>query len=295
MFKRNHIVKINLPGGIVSAGDLMNIVDAAESSRVQDLQFGNRQQLYLKVTDAYLPELTKALESSGIFFEVNHDDHPNIVSSYVTEHAFQNSNWLSEDVYKDIIESFNHRPRLKINIVDNDQTFVPFFTGNINFINASQNNYWYLYIRFPKTTRVYKWPVLIYSFDIPRLSQLIEEVIFDRDEQFYDQPSANGDMLFNLVYEKQNFITQQITEDLPLKEFSLPYYEGFNRYGSNWWLGIYRRDEMFSISFLKDACTVCLQTKVGQIYTTPWKSIIIKHIEQKDRRLWDYILGKHRI
>jgi rubredoxin len=295
MFKRNHIVKINLPGGIVSAGDLMNIVDAAERSRIQELQFGNRQQLYLKVTDANLPELESALNSSGIFFEVDRDDHPNIVSSYVTEDAFQNSNWLSEDVYKDIIESFNYKPRLKINIVDNDQTFVPLFTGNINFVNALQNNYWHLYIRFPKTKRIYRWPVLIYSFDISRLSELVEQVIFDHADQFYDQQTSNGDILYKLVNGRQTFITQSTTEEPALKEFSLPYYEGFNRYGSKWWLGVYRRDEMFSISFLKDACTVCLQTKVGQIYTTPWKSIIIKHIEQKDRKLWDYVLGKYRI
>jgi rubredoxin len=127
------------------------------------------------------------------------------------------------------------------------------------------------------------------------LSEIIEEVLLDHNNQSFDQPLTNGDILFKKVYEIQNFITQQITVELKIKEFSLPYYEGFNRYGSKWWLGIYRRDEMFSISFLKDACTVCLQTKVGQIYTTPWKSIMIKHIEQKDRKLWDYILGKHRV
>jgi rubredoxin len=38
-----------------------------------------------------------------------------------------------------------------------------------------------------------------------------------------------------------------------------------------------------------------LKTKVGQLYTTPWKSLIIKGIEAKDRKLWDLILGKHRI
>jgi rubredoxin len=40
---------------------------------------------------------------------------------------------------------------------------------------------------------------------------------------------------------------------------------------------------------------VCLDTKVGQICTTPWKSLIIKGIENKDRGLWDALLGKHTI
>jgi rubredoxin len=46
---------------------------------------------------------------------------------------------------------------------------------------------------------------------------------------------------------------------------------------------------------LKDICLICLQTKIGQLYTTPWKSLIVKGIGQDDRSLWDYALGKYRI
>jgi rubredoxin len=75
----------------------------------------------------------------------------------------------------------------------------------------------------------------------------------------------------------------------------LPYYEGFNRYDNKNWLGIYRRDELFPLKFLKDVCMVCMQTKIGQLYTTPWKSLIIKGIEHCDRKFWDHALGKYRI
>ena len=49
------------------------------------------------------------------------------------------------------------------------------------------------------------------------------------------------------------------------------------------------------LDFLKDICRVCLETKAGELYTTPWKSIIIKGIEEKHRPLWGFILGKYRI
>lgn len=75
----------------------------------------------------------------------------------------------------------------------------------------------------------------------------------------------------------------------------LPYYEGFNRFNNKYWLGIYRRDEKFSVKFLQEICQLCLNTKIGQLCSTPWKSIIIKGIEEKDRNLWDTILGKHQI
>lgn len=55
MFRKNYTVKINLPGGIVAAGDLYAIVTAAERARVTNMQLGTRQQLFCKVVDKYGP------------------------------------------------------------------------------------------------------------------------------------------------------------------------------------------------------------------------------------------------
>jgi len=131
--------------------------------------------------------------------------------------------------------------------------------------------------------------------DSPGLSSAIERVIYANKEQFFDQPSASGSLLHSLVSANQSFVLQPLTAPLALPTFTLPYYEGFNRYGSKLWLGIYRRDEQFSVAFLKDICQLCLQTRLGQLCTTPWKSLIIKSIELADRPLWDVILRKHRI
>ncbi|MGZ5133748.1 MAG: rubredoxin [Flavitalea sp.] len=228
-------------------------------------------------------------------YELNSNLFPNIISSYVTENVFGNSNWLSEGVYKDILDGFDYKPRLKINIVDSEQTFVPFFTGNINFLSSGMGNYWYLYIRFPKTTITYRWKSLVYSQDIPRMSKAIEKIIFSNKDHFYDKANVDGSALYALLESTQHFLYERIQEDLRLPGFSLPYYEGFNRYENKNWLGIYRRDEIFNVGFLQDICKICLQTKIGQLYTTPWKSLIVKGIENRDRKFWDYALGKYRI
>lgn len=289
------VIKINLTGGIASAGDLLSIMEAAEKAQVQDVQFGIRQQLYLKPNEKYLEQLKTQLQEAQIFYEENESSYPNIISSYVAEDVFDNANWLSEGVYADILDQFDFKPRLKINIVEGRQSFVPFFTGNINFISAPLSNYWYLYIRFPKTNSLFCWKALIYSFDIPRITRLIEATIFENRDLFYEREEANGDTLFTIVHAKENFITQPITEALELPNFALPYYEGFNRYANKTWLGIYRRDESFPVAFLKEVCLICLKTKIGQLYITPWKSLIIKGIEASDRKLWDLVLGKYRI
>src|SRR5579872_7120282 len=192
MFRKNYTVKINLPGGIVAAGDLYAIVEAAGRAKVSDMQFGTRQQLFCKVADQYGAAFCRELETAGIFYETGKEEFPNIVSSYVTEDVFGKSQWVSEGLYKDVLDGFDFRPRLKINLVEGSQCFVPFFTGNINFISSETGNYWFLYIRFPRTNILYPWKELIYSRDIPRISRLIEEILINDKGIFFDQSAVNG-------------------------------------------------------------------------------------------------------
>jgi rubredoxin len=280
MFRKNYIVKINLPGGIVAAGDLYAIVEAAERAKVGDMQFGGRQQLFCKVADRYGERFLRELDVAGIFYETEKERYPNIISSYVTEGVFGKSQWVSEGLYKDILEGFDFRPRLKVNLVDIGQSFVPFLTGHLNFISSAVNNHWHLVVREPGTNRMHPWPTGIYSPDIPRISRAMEEVLLNGREMkevmaFYREGPALPVMR--------------------LPPFQLPYYEGFNRAGSKSWLGIYRREELFPLAFLKDVCLLALQTKNGQLYTTPWKSLLIKDIEDPDLSRWEYVLGRYRM
>jgi rubredoxin len=290
-----NLIKINLPGGVTSAGDLYEILVIAKRAGASHIRFGNRQQLYFSIQDDALEDFEFDMLSADVDYELNTDNFPNIISSYVADTVFNNDNWVKEGVYKDIFDLFNFRPQLKINIVDSNQTFVPFYTGNLNFISSHVSNYWYLYIRFPKTNLLYCWASLVYSDDIPGIAKKIEEVIFKNKNRFYEQPEIDGDAFYKLVMEQGNFVVQQATQALAIPEFHLPYYEGFNRYGNKYWLGIYRRDELFSVDFLMECCMLCNQTRVGQLYITPWKSILIKGIEVANRALWGIILNKYRI
>jgi len=295
MFRKNYTVRIDLPGGIVAAGRLYAIVAAAEEAKVLNMQLGTRQQLYCKVADKYGEAFLAALQQAGITYEVNEERYPNIVSSYVIQGVFEGiggASWLSEGVYKDVLDSFDFRPALKVNLVERSQSFVPFFTGNINFISSAIGNYWYLYVRLPQTTQVFLWKALIYSQDIPRVCRWIEEAL-QEDPTLSQDPTF--DDLYTVVSKRGQLATQPIVELLSLPPFDLLYYEGFNRYGNKTWLGIYRREELFPLAFLKDISLVCLQTRIGQLYTTPWKSLIIKGIEERHRTLWEFVLGKYRI
>jgi len=79
-------------------------------------------------------------------------------------------------------------------------------------------------VRFKQSNKVFRFPILIYTLEIPKVCKRIEEVILNA-----------GEMDENEVYEKViakgEIISQVILEELVLPKFSLPYYEGFNRYG----------------------------------------------------------------
>lgn len=288
-------IKINFRGGIISPGDLYNILVAAGKAKVAAVSFGLRQQLLVDVLEENYSMLAEQLELLGIFFEADNDAFPNIISSYPAEEVFITNTWLSEGVYKDIFDLMDHRPALKINISDSNQSFTPILTGNINWVaSLHAEHFWHLFIRFPKTNTIYEWKEMVYTNDVARMSRHIEATIFEHRDRFYDNPMASGDALFDLL-SSGNYITKPAAAPAKMPAFNLPYYEGLNRYQDKYWLGIYRRDELFTVDFLKELCQLCLQTKIGQICSTPWKTVIIKNIEEKDRLYWNSLLAKHQI
>jgi len=293
--KTSSTIKINFRGGIISPGDLLQVVVAAKKAHITKVSFGTRQQLLADVPEAQCDLFTSLLETLQINFEKDTDDRPNVVSSYPAEEVFITKTWLSEGVYKDIFDLMDYEPRLKINISDSNQSLTPILTGNINWVASLHSpHFWHVFIRFPKTNIVYEWSQLVYTNDIARMSKHIEAFILDEKERFYDNPNADGAALFEKV-QLRNYITKPAEAPARLPAFNLPYYEGLNRYNDKYWLGIYRRDELFDTAFLKDICQLCLETKIGQLCCTSWKTIMVKGIDDQHRPKWNALLARHRI
>jgi rubredoxin len=286
---------INFCGGIISPGDLYNILVAATKAKLHFVRFGLRQQLLIDIESYNVPVFTGELDKLQINYETDESSFPNIISSYPAEEVFIRNTWLSEGVYKDILDEMDFKPSVKVNICDSNQSFTPMLTGNINWIaSATSEHYWHLVIRFPKTNITYEWNQLCYTNDIARVTKKIEQIIKKNPAKFIDNPNANGATLFSLL-QTDNIIIKPAEKPVALTQFNLPYYEGLNRYDNKYWLGIYRRDELFSISFLKKLCQLCLDTKLGQLCCTSWKTIMIKGIEEKDKAKWNLLLEEFQV
>ncbi|MEZ4900725.1 MAG: rubredoxin [Spirosomataceae bacterium] len=288
-----YTIHVNFKGGIASPSELKSILEAALASQVYKVRFGLRQQMIFDIPRNYLKPFQEKINAmelnrTGNPIEIDSNTKPNIVSSYVAEDVFLTGNWLTEDSLKTILDAFSYEPQLKINLSDAQQSFSPLFSGHLNFVTSTMPNYWHLYLRIPKTNRVYPYQQLIFSGDIPLVAQQLEELILSSEQSTSADPDS---LLDNIV--APHAIPLEIPFDLPA--FSLPYYEGFNRYGNKSWLGIYRRNELFAIDFLMEIGTLCEQTGIKEICITPWKSIIIKNIEDEFRTEWSNLLFKYNI
>src|SRR5204863_976036 len=139
--------------------------------------FGSRQDVMFPSQGVDLLQIEKAFSSINIDYELGSDQsvYNNIVSSYVAVNVVETTNWVKEDTYHFVIDNFDYKPKLKINIVDPVQSLVPLFTGELNFIASKEENYWYLYIRDArKGNTIECWPKLIFSHDIARVSKELE-------------------------------------------------------------------------------------------------------------------------
>lgn len=288
-------VIINFRGGIISPGELYNILVAASKAGLRFVRFGLRQQLLADVDTEDLPVFTIELDKLMIDYEVDETRFPNIISSYPAEEVFIRNTWLSEGVYKDILSEMNFKPTVKVNICDSNQSFTPMLTGNINWIASSTaEHYWHLIIRFPKTNMTFEWDQLCYTNHLAKVTRLLDKIIKEHPAEFIDNEKADGRTLIGYM-DTENIIIKKTNKPVTLPQFNLPYYEGLNRYDNKYWLGIYRRDELFSIQFLKKLCCLCLDTKLGQLCCTSWKTIMIKGIEEKDKNRWNLLLEEFKI
>lgn len=288
--QKEDLVRILVKGGIISPGDFLQVIQKASELGTSYIHLGSRQDILFPLRNKKQGPMGAAFEAINIQYDMGGREFQNILSSYAALDVMPTTHWLASHTYHHILDTFDYQPKLKINLADPIQSLVPLFTGNINFVASSHDNYWFLFLRFSELeSRPWCAPDLIYGYDLAKIAKVIEEI-----------DPVNSGLNYLEIYQKAKEICkpngQKKGQELVFPEATSPYYEGMNRIvGGKYWLGLYWRNNKFSISFLKALCQLCLDTDVGKISLTPWKSIIVKGIAEKDRLSWEKLLGKYGI
>ncbi|PWA05742.1 rubredoxin [Flavobacterium laiguense] len=279
------LTRLIVKGGVISPGELREIVNMALEQGLDTISFGSRQ-------DIIFPKGFNAIDKTKMgkyhFVYPNDKSGNNIVTSYVSTDIFRNTPWLTGNKFLYLLEQFKEQPNLKVNITDPKQQLVPLFTGHINFIASDHEDYWFLYIRLPKWDKMEMYPVLIYSWNIAEVYYAIEKIL--------EEEPDSVEMIFQLISDTLDTNNRTIDKPLHLPFYPFPYYEGMNKLGiDQYWLGLYWRNNLYDLDFLKKMCDLCFDCKIGKICITPWKSFIVKGIPKERKLDWEKFLGKKGI
>ncbi|AEE52437.1 rubredoxin [Haliscomenobacter hydrossis] len=282
---RQNLQRILVRGGVLSPSELKQIVELAELAGIDALMFGSRQDILLP-TDQDLSVIAQDFPQLSIE-NLSANVYQNILCSYVSADIFPGTAWLSSAMYLYVLEQFTEPQKLEINITDPKQRLVPLFTGHLNFIASSVEDYWHFYVRLPHWQKPEAFPVLIYSWDMARIAKAIENL---------SAPIADIATLFNYLNTTLETNSRVPQEPLQLPSYTFPYYEGMNRFNvDQYWLGLYWRNNRYDLTFLKAMCDLCFECKIGKICITPWKSFIVKGIHQRYEMAWQKLLGRFGI
>ncbi|MEM6804593.1 MAG: rubredoxin [Bacteroidota bacterium] len=278
---KQNFQRVLIKGGVLSPSELMQILEMAENVGLENIHLGSRQDILFPLTEKKT-HLKTHFPNINLEY-VNDRTFQNIVSSYDSADILPSNSWVKASTYLNILELFRYGPKLEINITDPFQQLVPLFSGQINFIASEQEDYWYLYLRLPNWENQQMYPVLLYTWDLGKIAQVIEELY---------QEVADVSELFEEISKEIDTNNRNMDGPLYLPTNVFPYYEGMNKMSlDHYWLGLYWRNNCYDIRFLKEMCKLCLENKIGKICLTPWKSIIIKRIPAKFKLDWEKLLG----
>lgn len=283
-------LRILTAGGSVSPGDLQQVAALAQAYGLTTLEISNRQELLLTTERPVQREdMARRIHALGMTTSEPDTLAQNIVSSLPATDVYPDTPWLTVGVYLDVLAQFTHPPQLKISLVDPAQSLVPLVTGNINFVAAPEPDYWFVLLRPSGSVRRYVWPVLIASESVGTFAQVVET-------HYLTGVKGTVDNFYKLVMAEFVGKTRKPAIELTLPEVGVPVYEGFHRMQSgNYWLGLYRKNQLFPLVFIEALCDLCRQTRIGKIYLTTNKTLLIKDIREEDRPAWDRLLGRFGI
>jgi hypothetical protein len=262
--KKSDLIRAFVKGGILSPADMLKIMDISRKLGNKYVIFGSRQDIMFPSNGTDDLTLEASFRSMGIDYELGSDVsvYQNIVSSYVAVHVTETTNWVKEDTYHFVIDNFDYRPKIKINIVDPVQSLVPLFTGELNFVASKEENYWYLYIR--NGNQIECWPKLIFTQDIAIISRILEELILNF-------ANITVEELFVIIQSRKRINYHPIAEVLKFTDTAFPYYEGINAMLNGlFWLGLYWRNDQYDIDFMSATCRLCQETIIAKINIIPW-------------------------
>ena len=296
-------LRVACPGGIIGTGALRTVAELSGAWGIDRLTIGHRQDLLVAgIPESYVARFRAAVAP----LEVDRADasgHPNITSSAAATGIMRGARWLDAGIIQSILAGIRLRPSFAVNVADPHQDLLPLTSGLVNFLAADEVDSWRIAIaadHHPR--RGARAPGRHDRVTLPYLvpSEYVAEAVRAAEETVVDTGAESSRLSEDLAHAiRARLGTRLVGADagqrLPPPEYGD--YEGVHpmQSGSGYWIGMSAGTRPFRHRFLEQLCMRAAQQGIGAVFTTCWRSLVLKNVAPEHLPEWRMLLGRHGV
>ena len=211
--------------------------------------------------------------------------------------------WLDAGIIQSILAGIRLRPSFAVNVADPHQDLLPLTSGLLNFLAADEVDSWRIAIaadhhprrgaRAPGRHDRVTLPYLVPSEYVAEAVRAAAETVVDADAE---SSHLSEDMAHAIcVGLGTRLVRADARQRLPPPEYGD--YEGVHpmQSGSGYWIGMSAGTRPFRHRFLEQMCMRAAQQGIGAVFTTCWRSLVLKNVAQEHLPEWRMLLGRHGV
>ncbi|MCE9600048.1 MAG: rubredoxin [Spirochaetia bacterium] len=255
------MIRIPVRGGMTSVSDLRKIVEWCLTNGVRQIMPGMRQEILL--IDANLKQ-TPSLH--GLGFETIPDGFYNIMSSIVSTGIESSVPWMSNAVYRRILEDLPTFSSLRIQIQDPVQKLLTGLSSDLLFSAAGDVDTWNIYVHDSATKRLRIIDAICTTMQVSTIATM-----FEKHRTSFAEAGPFLQEVFGI---KKTRSSHQF------RPLSAPMFEGVHAYHEGYWLGITSRDGIFSPDHIQRVISLARTAGTGYVFFTPYHSLLLKNLPE---------------
>lgn len=296
-------LRVACPGGIIGTGALRTVAELSGAWGIDRLTIGHRQDLLVAgIPDSYVARFRAAVAP----LEVDRADAgcpPNITSSAAACGIMRGVPWLDAGIMQSILAGIRMRPSFAVNVADPHQDLLPLASGLVNFLAADEVDSWRIAIaadHHPR--RGTRAPGRHDRVTLPYLvpSEYVAEAVRAAEETAAAAGGASSRLSEELAHAIRDCLGSRMVhaaagQRLPPPEYGD--YEGVHSMhsGSGYWIGMSAGTRPFRHRFVEQLCMRAAQQGIGAVFTTCWRSLVLKNVAPERLPEWRMLLGRHGV
>lgn len=255
------MIRIGVRGGMIAVADLRKLVEWCLTNGVRQIMPGMRQDILLLDATA---RQTESLRTIG--FEPIPEGSFNVMSALPATGIQPSIPWVTNAVYRRILETMRIYSSLRIQIHDPAQTLLTGLSSDLLFAASRDVDVWNIYVYDEATRQLRIVNTTCSTVQVPTIAAALEKSRMPFAEVF--------------PYLQEGFGLKRVPSTHPFRPLTAPLIEGMHVYPDGHWLGVTARDGIFSPDTIQRVIGVARQAGTGYLFVTPYHSLLLKNLPE---------------